>query len=126
MRARVEQHGVSLPAEDLDGQLTTAINAILSCEAGYPIGWRFKNLVEVGHHLAEHHPDILLFYGYAIQKFDRAAILAEQDKSQRWQKRSRTIAEALSLRKAEYMPNPGLLPTRTSVSCDCETGSGFQ
>tara|TARA_R110002020_G_scaffold25225_7_gene82125 strand:- start:2083 stop:3501 length:1419 start_codon:yes stop_codon:yes gene_type:complete len=109
MRERIEKHGVSLPAADLDGKLTTVINAILSCEAGYPIGWRFKNLVEVGHHLAEHHPDLLLFYGYANQEFERAAILVEQDKSQRWQKRSRTIFEALSLREAEYMPDPTLL-----------------
>lgn len=110
MRERISSHGVSLPAEALDGKLTTAINAILSSKAGHPIGWRFKNLVEVGHHLAEHHPDLLLFYGYANHEFERTSLLKEQDRSMRWQGRSRTIAEGLRVRDTRYIPDPTLGP----------------
>jgi hypothetical protein len=110
LRQRLPERGVPLPGPDFDRELTALINAVLSARDGRPLGWNFKKLIEVGHHLAEHHPRLLLAYGYAIKEFDRAALLREQDKSDRWKRRSDLIAEALRSRDETYMPPAELLP----------------
>lgn len=110
LRQRLPERGVPLPGPDVDRELTALINAVLSAQDGQPLGWHFKKLIEVGHHLAEHHPRLLLAYGYAIKEFDRAALLRDQDKSDRWKRRSDMIAEALRSRDETYMPPAELLP----------------
>lgn len=65
------------------------MNGLLSAKLGRPVGWKFKTLIEVAHHLADRYPEALLAFGYAIKHFDaldgldRQKLLQEQDKSKR-------------------------------------------
>ncbi|MFZ0495682.1 MAG: hypothetical protein WBE80_01020 [Methylocella sp.] len=92
------------------------INGLLSARLGRPVGWEFKTLIEVPHHLADRYPEHLLAFGYAIKHFDaldglgRQKLLQEQDKSKKWARKQAEIRENLATRDSEYIPDKRILP----------------
>lgn len=45
------------------------VHLVATAKAGKPVGFKYKNLVEIGHHLLHQHPDLLLAYGFMLRAF---------------------------------------------------------
>lgn len=60
------------------------VNLIESAKAGKPVGFKYKNLAEIGHHLFHQHPDLLLAYGFMLRAFGTKSALDRDDRTGRW------------------------------------------
>ena len=111
LRSRLKARGLAMPdAPDEDRGIRALLNALLSAEAGQPVGWGFKKLIEVAHHLAQNYPQHLLAFGYAVEHFGHKATLESQDASGKWQRLSLDLRAKLQKRNPDYMPASAHLP----------------
>ncbi|HXE06099.1 MAG TPA: DUF6035 family protein, partial [Bryobacteraceae bacterium] len=61
LRSRLHAQGMAMPdVPDGDSNVRALLNALFSAKMGRPVGWGFKNLIEVAHHLAQGYPQHLL------------------------------------------------------------------
>lgn len=63
------------------------LDCFYSAKHGKPVGINRKHFIEVAHYLAESYPRYLLWFRRALQVYDRAPLLKEQDKKGNWAKR---------------------------------------
>lgn len=104
-------HQVVLPEwPDSDGEIRAMLNAFYSLKKGEPVGWKFRQLVEVAHCLAENHPALLSGFGFAVKVFERGDTLRKEDVSRRWQGRLNEFGPALNRRNPHYLPDMHVLP----------------
>jgi hypothetical protein len=86
------------------------VNAILSVREGRPVGWDFAKLIQVGHHIAERHGDLLAAFGAAVKVYDRDSLLEAEDAKGSWARRRRTIRERMAAGDVGVSPNTDVLP----------------
>ena len=111
LRAKLAARSLDVPTyPDSDRELRAMLNAIYSARKGRPIGWDFKTLTQVGHHLFVTHPRQLLTFGYALRQYDRAAQIQSEDGTGNWSRKKERIAERLRRYDPELMPDDQLLP----------------
>jgi Family of unknown function (DUF6035) len=111
LRERYAARGLSLPAyPDGDAEFRAFLNSQYSAEAGSPIGWNFKKLIEVGHCLAESHPRQLLAFGHALNVHNRKALIESQDVKGKWRTRIAPLSVRMKQRDATMMPDKEWLP----------------
>lgn len=60
------------------------VHLIESARLGKPVGFKYKTLAEIGHHLFHQHPDLLLGYGFMLRAFETKNILDRDDRTGRW------------------------------------------
>lgn len=77
--------GIFLPPKPTE--LKVLFRAICSAEQGKPIGWKYRKLVEIPHHIASNYPELLLIFLAAITAYRRSAQLKAEDKEDKWQDR---------------------------------------
>lgn len=105
LRDAYAQHGVLLPANpESDGDFVALVNAVASAKAGAPVGWRFRRLVEVGHRLAEGYPQLIVLFGHALRSFGRKELVASQDHSALWAKKTAPIRESIASGEQKFIP----------------------
>lgn len=103
--------GLDVPVyPDSDAEFRAMLNALLSVEDGEPVGWEFKRLVEVAHHLLSAHPRQLLAFGYALRLSEREALVLDQDASGKWGRKRSIVADRLRKYDHLLMPEERLLP----------------
>jgi hypothetical protein len=83
---------------------------ILSAEAGTPIKWKFKKLIEVAIRMFDGHKEHLLTFGFAVQHFKRDGLINEQDTKGTWAGRRSKIREALRNHDPAFAPDTRWLP----------------
>ncbi len=111
LRSELRKRNVVMPiVPNEDSDLRALLNALFSVETGQPVGWQFRNLIEVGHHLAERYPQHVLAFGYAVEHFNRKTMLQTQDTSLKWKQRCALLRTKVQERVPEYMPRLPLLP----------------
>lgn len=93
-----------------DSSFTALLNCILSAKSGKPIGWRFQNLIQVGHRIADYYPQHVAAFGFAIQEFEQKHMLELNDRSGKWRNRSASIHQALKMRDQHFRPDLDTLP----------------
>ena len=77
-------HGCGLQGEYPDLiRARRIVHLIESARKGRPVGFGHKNLTEVGHHLINQHPDLLLALGYMLRTFGTEAALYRDDRTGR-------------------------------------------
>jgi hypothetical protein len=78
-------HGCGLEGKFPDlMKATRLVHLVTSAKTGKPVGFKYKNLVEIGHHLFHQHPDLLLAYGFMLRAFGTKNILDREDRTGRW------------------------------------------
>lgn len=87
--------------------LEPIIRSMLSAKAGKPVGWRYKTLVELSHHLASNHKNCLLAFGYAVNVYCHDHVLKAEDLTGRWEAKLTTIRPAIGNYDDEYLPDDG-------------------
>ncbi|NEJ95965.1 DUF6035 family protein [Rhizobium ruizarguesonis] len=109
--AELSERGVTPPRSDrYDRAVTGLMNGILSAREMRPIGWDFKSLVQVAHKVADGYPQHVLAMGFAIRAFGCAELIAAQDKSHKWEKRSMLIRAKFLGGDQSYRPDEDTLP----------------
>jgi len=82
---RLLTHGYGLDGKYPDlMKATRLVHLVASAKAGKPVGFKYKNLVEIGHHLFHQHPDLLLAYGFMLRAFGTKSVLDHEDRTGRW------------------------------------------
>jgi hypothetical protein len=94
---------IHVPDRPAPGEFRTCILAILSAKLGRPVGFGFKRLVEVAHHLAEHHRNLLFAFGWALRAYGTKTVVYADDKSGAWARKSKQIRSALAAAHPEYV-----------------------
>lgn len=111
LRGKLATCGIAVPARpDGNTGFATMVNGILSASGGAPVGWHFRKLVEVAHHIHERYPQHILAFGYAIGIAGHQRVISEQDTQGRWRSKSAKLKERLRQRDAAFMPDPEWLP----------------
>ncbi|MGN8118078.1 DUF6035 family protein [Labrys sp. 22185] len=109
LRRAFADRGIALPASSEDNNLMALMNGLTSAREGKPVGWKFKQLVEVGHRIAEAYPQHVVAFGHALLQFDRVDLIKQQDHTGKWGSRTRGIRASLSRKTKDYMPDPDTL-----------------
>lgn len=65
-------------------KVSRLVHLVASAKTGKPVGFKYKNLAEIGHHLFHQHPDLLLAYGFMLRAFGTKNILDRDDRTGRW------------------------------------------
>ena len=82
---RLLTHGCGLEGKFPDlMKATRLVHLVTSAKTGKPVGFKYKNLLEIGHHLFHQHPDLLLAYGFMLRAFGTKNILDREDRTGRW------------------------------------------
>lgn len=82
---RLLTHGCGLEGKYPDlMKATRLVHLVMSAKSGKPVGFKYKNLVEIGHHLFHQHPDLLLAYGFMLRAFGTKSVLDRDDRTGRW------------------------------------------
>lgn len=92
---RLRACGVEVPRDyphDEDN-FDTIVSALASARAGRPIGFGWKKLVEIAHHLAEYHKDMLPPFFWALDAYGNRPLFKEQDRSGAWARKAARIAQ---------------------------------
>lgn len=61
--------------------LSRIVHLIESARLGRPVGFGYKNLAELGHHLFHQHPEMFLAFGYMLQNFGTRDVLKSDDRT---------------------------------------------
>lgn len=78
------------------------LDCFYSAKHGRPIGINRKHFIEVAHYVAESYPHYLLWFRRALQVYDRAPLLKEQDKRGKWQERVRAYVQDMRADREKY------------------------
>ena len=57
------------------------LHLIETARAGRPVGFNYKNLAEIGHHIFHQHPDLFLTYGFLLRSFGTKKVLERDDRT---------------------------------------------
>lgn len=77
-------------------KVSRIVHLIESARTGRPVGFRYKNLAELGHHLFHQHPELLLAFGYMLRSFGTRDALDRDDHTEKL--RAKLKAERANLR----------------------------
>ncbi|MBR0959356.1 DUF6035 family protein [Bradyrhizobium japonicum] len=111
IRERYNAIGIQLPDHPSgDSSFRAMMHGVLSAVHGRPIGWQFDHLIQVAHQLAQLHTEVLLAFGYALEKSGHKPLFDSQDVTGKWKRKLREFAPLLKSRDPRYMPNATWLP----------------
>lgn len=71
------------------------VKVIETAKAGKPIGFGYKTLVEVAHHLFHQRPELLMGFGHLLRAYRNHHLLAEQDPGRKWASKVAVHREAM-------------------------------
>jgi hypothetical protein len=108
IRAKLAARSITIPEKPhTDSAFQALMHGLLSAQKGVPVGWRFKGLIEVAHHLAEDYPQHLLAFAYALEHYGNKVILEFQDTSGKWKIKRDSFRSGIKLRDPAYIPDHG-------------------
>jgi hypothetical protein len=111
LRSRLAAHGISVPDNPSgDSSFRPMIHSVLSAVRGVPVGWHFKKLIEVAHHLAIDHPQHLLAFGFAIESAGNKGVLRAQDGTGKWSRKREDIWRRIQKGESSFLPDQRWLP----------------
>ncbi|WP_223886401.1 hypothetical protein [Pseudomonas syringae] len=93
---------ISLPRSFHEGRFHGAVSVVLSARYGRPIGYRLPRLINVTNTAFDYYKAYLLPFGWTLEAFHQAELLASQDTKKTWGKRRKIIREALRSKDPAY------------------------
>jgi Family of unknown function (DUF6035) len=106
LKSKFAIRGIALPEHpSADSNFRAVMHAMLSAVNGKPIGWQFHRLIEVAHHLAQGHPQLLLWFGFALDHAGHRDLLAAQDVSGRWMNKRTLLRDHIKAADTTYYPD---------------------
>jgi len=106
IRANLAVRNVAIPgAPHGDRNFRAMMHGMLSAQTGTPVGWEFKAIIEIAHHLAEGYPRHLLAFGYALELYGHKALLESQDITGKWKIKRDGFRPKIKARDPAYAPD---------------------
>ncbi|MGN6821056.1 MAG: DUF6035 family protein [Sphingomonas sp.] len=63
---------------------------IETARTGVPVGFGYRNVLEVAHHLLHQHPELIIGFGYLLRAYGNFHLLEELDKTGKWKRKVRS------------------------------------
>jgi hypothetical protein len=100
-----DELGVPIPAHcwgepELDRRLKVALTA----KSGTPVGWRYRKLPEVAHHLHDRHPDLLFLFGRLLKLYGTDERLRHEDRTGSWSRKAQAVRAEVRGGSRRYQP----------------------
>jgi hypothetical protein len=100
-----DEQGVPIPAHcwgepELDRRLKVALTA----KSGTPVGWRYRKLPEVAHHLHDKHPDLLFLFGRLLKLYGTDERLRQEDRTGSWGRKAQAVRAEVRNGSRRYQP----------------------
>ncbi|MGE3907158.1 MAG: DUF6035 family protein [Reyranellaceae bacterium] len=110
LRRAFAERNIDLPhAPDDDSGFIALLNGIASAKEGRPVGWNFKQLIEVAHRIAEAYKQHAVAFGHALLHFGTADLVDSQDRTGKWKQRRQLIRQSLKRGEPDYVPDRATL-----------------
>jgi hypothetical protein len=78
----VDFENLNLPSHAFhDDKLNALLDAMLSAKYGKPVGWRFSNIAEVGHHVFDKHRRLFALFAICLKHYGHYDAVAAVDKT---------------------------------------------
>lgn len=85
LRRRLSERGVDLPRWPSDGEgLVSLLDTLYSASEGRPIGWRYADLVKIGHHVFDKHKGHLWAFKLMLAAHNRGPQIVAEDATGKW------------------------------------------
>ncbi|RTL49917.1 MAG: hypothetical protein EKK46_14060 [Rhodocyclaceae bacterium] len=85
LRKRIAEHGISLPRWPNDAEgLVSLLDTLYSAAEGHPVGWGYKNLVEIAHHVFARHKGHLWPFKLMLAAHNRGEQIRKEDTTGNW------------------------------------------
>lgn len=99
------ERGLQIPEHcwgepELDRRLKVALTA----KSGTPVGWRYKKLPEVAHHLHDKHPDLLFLFGRLLRLYGTDERLRHDDRTGSWARKAEAVRAEVRNGSRRYQP----------------------
>jgi hypothetical protein len=103
---RFRSKGIPFPSRSYAEwqHLDRRLKVILSARAGEPIGWGYKRLPEIAHHLHDQHPYLLMEFGHLLRLYGHDQTLKAQDRSGAWRKKADQLRREMRGGEVRYQP----------------------
>lgn len=85
-----------------DAELDRRLKVALTAKSGVPVGWRYKKLSEVAHHLHDKHPDLLFLFGRLLKLYGTNERLRSEDRTQSWSRKAKSLREEVRQGSRRY------------------------
>ncbi|MER2534756.1 MAG: DUF6035 family protein [Rhizobiaceae bacterium] len=110
LRQALAHRNIDFPhLPDSDKGLVALLNGIVSAREAHPVGWHFKQLVEVGHRIMDGYPNHAAAFCLSIEYFKARELVREQDRSGKWEARVQAIRESLRRGDPDFVPDRATL-----------------
>jgi len=97
--------GLAIPAHCWgEPELDRRLKAALTAKSGTPIGWRYKKLPEVAHHLHDKHPDLLFLFGRLLKLYGTDERLRHEDRTGSWSRKAEAVRAEVRHGSRRYQP----------------------
>ncbi|CAN5392138.1 hypothetical protein BH09PSE1_BH09PSE1_02240 [soil metagenome] len=101
--ARFSRAGIPFPPECWsDPDLDRWMKMVLTAQAGVPVGWNYKRLPEVAHHLHDRSPDKLRAFFHMLNHYGHAETLRAEDSTGKWQAKALRTRKEIEAGSARY------------------------
>jgi hypothetical protein len=99
------ERNLAIPAHcwgepELDRRLKVALTA----KSGAPVGWRYKKLPEVAHHLHDKHPALLFLFGRLLKLYETDERLRQEDRTGSWGRKAEAVRAEVRNGSRRYQP----------------------
>lgn len=103
---RFRSRGIPFPGSSYAEwpHLDRRLKIILSAKAGEPVGWGYKRLPEIAHHLHDQHPYLLMFFGHLLRLYGHDETLKAQDRSGAWRRKTEQLRHEKRAGSLTYEP----------------------
>ena len=68
------------------------------------MGWRYKKLPEVAHHLHDRHPDLLFLFGRLLKLYETDERLRQEDRKGSWGRKAEAVRAEVRNGSRRYQP----------------------
>lgn len=99
------ERGLAIPAYCWgEPELDRRVKVALTAKSGTPIGWRYKKLPEVAHHLHDKHPDLLFLFGRLLRLYGTNERLRHEDRTGSWARKAEAVRAEVRSGSRRYQP----------------------
>jgi hypothetical protein len=99
-----ESIGFDLTAKGIEVRFRKLMSALCSLEEGKPVGFGFRVLINIAHHLYDKHGPLLFYFMHAENAFGRRDELRHAGRPGVWEQRREDAKAKMGL-KGEYKPD---------------------
>ena len=105
LRAPATAAGFDIGERSGEKRFRKLMCALLSLEAGKPVGFDFSSLVSIAHHIYDKHKPLLFYLMHAEKAYGHHDAFISAGKEKKWRSRRAESCQKIAIRDAAYLPD---------------------